>query len=131
MAARKKINKFQSQVNDPQAIEIWGILSQKPSHALVKAISDKLEIKFDLIEHKEFHIFSNPPTLFLIKNHKDDFFSEIDVDYLLVIMKNTTFHVFDSTIFQFLKTNHMIQGAYSLSLPSKTTNKILKLLQSL
>ncbi|HOU98148.1 MAG TPA: hypothetical protein PLP65_04810 [Bacteroidales bacterium] len=131
MAPKKKINKLKNRDNSLENVEIWGLLSQKPSHALVKAINDQLEIKLDLIDHQAFHIYSFNESVFLIKNPKIDFFSEMDVDYLLVFVKDENINNSYQSIFPFLKNNTLVQGAYLLTLPIKLKNSIIKIIQPL
>lgn len=133
MSTKKKINKLKAQHEDQQPFLVWGIITQKNSHALAKEIADILEISFELIENQEFHIFGHLQTeasFVLIKNHKKDIFSELHVDYLFIIKNNHIFDHLDISLFKPLKNKQIIQGAYLIALPSKVNKIITELLQT-
>ncbi|MGQ9848268.1 MAG: hypothetical protein ACUVQP_12315 [Bacteroidales bacterium] len=133
MSTKKKINKLKTQHKDQQPFLVWGIITQKKTHALAKDISDILEISFELIEDQEFHIFGHLQTeasFVLIKNHKRDIFSEIQVDYLFIVINNNIFDNLDTYLFKPLKNKQIIQGAYLIALPSKINKIITELLQT-
>lgn len=133
MSTKKKTNKLKVQHENQQFFIVWGIIAQKNSHALAKEIADILEISFNLIENQEFHIFGCQQlnaSLFLIKNHKKDIFSELHIDYFFIVKNNNTFDNLDTFLFKPLKNKQIIQGAYQIILPSKVNKIITEQLQA-